>query len=314
MNPLTGIYASRGNALGYRYASPDGDGFPVTYSVTHFHTDHSSLITVHSSHTFSAKEKDSETGFSYFGSRYYSSDLSVWLSVDPQASKYPSLSPYVYCADNPIKLVDPNGEEIVLCFYLGKNGESSSKLLAKIIDKGLEGQFKTKFTKNKDGKYALSLTPTENGGDVSKMSAEAKAFYEELSSMINDHNTVATIDVVYGSKDVTIGNYQSNKIDIADIDQYDNMGEGLCSKQGKLIHELVEQFGKAKDGVPKGSNDNYQKNHKKGIVSENKINGSIRGQDRYDRGVYKTTYTKKERSTTYSYSVSEPIIKVNKSW
>ena len=26
------------------------------------------------------------------------------------ASKYPSLSPYVYCADNPVKLVDPNGE------------------------------------------------------------------------------------------------------------------------------------------------------------------------------------------------------------
>ena len=62
--------------------------------------------------TFSAKEKDAETGFSYFGSRYYSSDLSIWLSVDPMASKYPSLSPYVYCADNPIKLVDPNGEEI----------------------------------------------------------------------------------------------------------------------------------------------------------------------------------------------------------
>ena len=28
------------------------------------------------------------------------------------ASKYPSLSPYVYCADNPVKLVDPNGEEV----------------------------------------------------------------------------------------------------------------------------------------------------------------------------------------------------------
>ena len=63
-------------------------------------------------YTFSAKEKDTETGYSYFGSRYYSSDLSVWLSVDPMASKYPSLSPYVYCADNPVKLVDPNGEEI----------------------------------------------------------------------------------------------------------------------------------------------------------------------------------------------------------
>ena len=62
-------------------------------------------------YTFSAKEKDAETGFSYFGSRYYSSDLSIWLSVDPMSDKYPSLSPYVYCADNPIKLVDPNGED-----------------------------------------------------------------------------------------------------------------------------------------------------------------------------------------------------------
>ena len=62
--------------------------------------------------TFSAKEKDSETGFSYFGSRYYNSDLSIWLSVDPMSDKYPSMSPYVYCANNPIRLVDPNGEAI----------------------------------------------------------------------------------------------------------------------------------------------------------------------------------------------------------
>ncbi len=65
-----------------------------------------------SAFTFSAKERDIETGLSYFGSRYYSSDLSIWLSVDPQAAKYPSLSPFTYCADNPVKLVDPNGEEI----------------------------------------------------------------------------------------------------------------------------------------------------------------------------------------------------------
>ena len=112
MNPLTGIWPAYGNAISYRYLSSDGDGFPVTYSVTHSHTDHSSLITVHSSHTFSAKERDVETGLSYFGARYYSSDLSIWLSVDPMAEKYPSLSPYVYCADNPVKLVDPNGEEV----------------------------------------------------------------------------------------------------------------------------------------------------------------------------------------------------------
>ena len=70
------------------------------------------LLTANWTYTFSAKERDSETGLSYFGSRYYSSDLSIWLSVDPMSDKYASLSPYVYCADNPVKLVDPNGEDI----------------------------------------------------------------------------------------------------------------------------------------------------------------------------------------------------------
>ena len=75
----------------------------------------SSLLALHSSfktYTFASKERDEESGLSYFGARYYSSDLSIWLAVDPMSDKYPSLSPYVYCANNPVKLVDPNGEEV----------------------------------------------------------------------------------------------------------------------------------------------------------------------------------------------------------
>ena len=63
--------------------------------------------------SFTGKERDSETGFSYFGARYYDSDLMTgWLSVDPLADKYPNLSPYAYCAWNPVKLVDPDGRKI----------------------------------------------------------------------------------------------------------------------------------------------------------------------------------------------------------
>jgi len=65
--------------------------------------------------TFTGKEKDSETGFSYFGARYYDSDLSgLFTSVDPMADKYPSISPYAYCAWNPVKLIDPDGKTIWL--------------------------------------------------------------------------------------------------------------------------------------------------------------------------------------------------------
>ena len=41
--------------------------------------------------------------------RHYHPTLSIWLSVDPMADKYPGVSPYVYCGNNPVRLVDPNG-------------------------------------------------------------------------------------------------------------------------------------------------------------------------------------------------------------
>ena len=78
--------------------------------------------------TFTGKEKDEETGFSYFGARYYDSDLSgLFLSVDPMADKYPSLSPYAHCAWNPLKLIDPDGEEI----YYKEGGETYMYKLGK---------------------------------------------------------------------------------------------------------------------------------------------------------------------------------------
>ncbi|OIP00140.1 MAG: hypothetical protein AUJ98_09095 [Bacteroidetes bacterium CG2_30_33_31] len=72
-------------------------------------------------YTFSGKEKDAETGYSYFGARYYDSDLSVWLSVDPMSDKYPSMSAYMYCAGNPVMLVDPDGKEIINFFKKRKD-------------------------------------------------------------------------------------------------------------------------------------------------------------------------------------------------
>jgi len=74
----------------------------------------------------------SEPGYAYFGARYYSSGLSVWLSVDPLAGNYPSMSPYMYTAGNPIMLVDPDGMRIGDFYnqkgkYLGTDGKTDKK-------------------------------------------------------------------------------------------------------------------------------------------------------------------------------------------
>ena len=68
----------------------------------------------HERFTFTGKERDEETGYGYFGARYMDHELmTMWLSVDPMSDKYPSISPYAYCAWNPVKLVDPDGRDVL---------------------------------------------------------------------------------------------------------------------------------------------------------------------------------------------------------
>ena len=82
--------------------------------------------------TSTGKELDEETGYGYFGARYMDHELmTMWLSVDPMSDKYPSISPYAYCAWNPVKLVDPNGKDI----YRLDVSTGSLKLYQKTKDK-----------------------------------------------------------------------------------------------------------------------------------------------------------------------------------
>jgi len=39
----------------------------------------------------------------------------MWYGVDPLYEKYPDMSPYVYCAGNPVNLVDPDGMDWYSC-------------------------------------------------------------------------------------------------------------------------------------------------------------------------------------------------------
>ena len=114
-------------------------------------------------YTFSAKEKDSETGLSYFGARYYSSDLSIWLSVDPMSDKYPSLSPYVYCANNPVKLVDPDGRKIVFAKGTSKEFKEQFAAAIKKLNEHHLGGIASALEKSKI-KYTIAETTEQNGG------------------------------------------------------------------------------------------------------------------------------------------------------
>ncbi len=97
---------------------------------------------------FTGKERDAETGMDYFGARYYDSDISVWLSVDPLADKYSGISPYAYVFNNPVMFVDKWGLE----------GEPV-KMKVRKVHSDRDGQEKFRFKNKKTGAKGYIYTP-----------------------------------------------------------------------------------------------------------------------------------------------------------
>lgn len=80
---------------------------------------------------FSGKEVQPQAGLLDFGARLYDPRSASWLSPDPMAEKYYSVSPYAYCANDTLDLVDPEGE--VPHVVIGDSSSAVSKSIRKEV-------------------------------------------------------------------------------------------------------------------------------------------------------------------------------------
>jgi RHS repeat-associated protein len=80
---------------------------------------------------FNGKERVDEingAGNEYdFGARIYDGRLGRWLSLDPLANSYPSLSPYQFVANCPTFMIDPDGKKIIIFYTEKVNGVTIKK-------------------------------------------------------------------------------------------------------------------------------------------------------------------------------------------
>ena len=127
--------------------------------------------------SFTGKERDEETGYGYFGARYMDHELMTgWLSVDPLADKYPSISPYAYCTWNPIKLVDPEGKEIVI---VGENGERTT------YKQGMSTKGLDKFSREVV-EHLNDMSKTESGQEVVSKLVSSKKTYTYTNKNVEE--------------------------------------------------------------------------------------------------------------------------------
>jgi RHS repeat-associated protein len=90
---------------------------------------------------FNGQEADNEVlgegGLAGYEFREYDTRLGRWWGVDRKAAKYPSLSPYQFCAGNPIVFVDPRGDSIVPASK-DKWNKQKSEITATIVNRAFQ--------------------------------------------------------------------------------------------------------------------------------------------------------------------------------
>ena len=65
------------------------------------------------SYKYNGKEYDHQHGLDWYdyGARHYDAALCLFPAIDPLCEKYYNVSPYAYCANNPVNRIDPDGRD-----------------------------------------------------------------------------------------------------------------------------------------------------------------------------------------------------------
>ena len=114
----TGICYHLKDHLGSIRAIVDGNGRLLEendyYAFGHRHSRSEQAQSSANRFKYNGKELQTVGGLGYldYGARMYDQSLGRWFTTDPLSEKYYGLSPYVYCGNNPLRYVDPDGREV----------------------------------------------------------------------------------------------------------------------------------------------------------------------------------------------------------
>jgi RHS repeat-associated protein len=102
---------------------------------------------------FTGKERDSETSLDYFESRYFSAAQGRFTSSDTMIAKKEWLSDpqrwnhYAYVRNNPLRYIDPNGEDLVVYTFYGSDLTEKQKKYLQANMEQIQAAIREKFKK-----------------------------------------------------------------------------------------------------------------------------------------------------------------------
>jgi len=196
------------------------------------------------------RELDNETGLYYYGARYYTPELSIWLSacppehmrrrMDPLSDKYPSMSPFMYCAGNPVRLIDPDGMRIDDYYdrfgkYVGTDGEGNN--LRIISSKAAFNEAMEVGGRDMARQYSKVVTVQENSSEV------INNIYSNTVKDDTERKGYIILDVVNATLSVVPQPAHKNDSRTGCENEFDSYGNGAFKtpKDGKSNEIIVGQ-------------------------------------------------------------------------
>jgi RHS repeat-associated protein len=192
---------------------------------------------------FTGKERDASTGLDYFGARYYDSWNGAWRQVDPLKEKYPSLSVYVYSADNPIKFIDVDG----MWIYIANLKYSNNPPWSSLSINGKQQMFPNpaEYFNNSQAKY----TSTDHL-KVGELQSELNGFHDDYKKSgykVSDflERTKLSVAIFNGSDEY--GKTFRSEYGVIGIGLNQNILGNAKTLEGAFFHELVHAMDSKND-------------------------------------------------------------------
>ncbi|MEN2403179.1 RHS repeat-associated core domain-containing protein, partial [Flavobacterium sp. MC2016-06] len=182
-----------------------------------------------------------------YGARNYDPALGRWMNIDPLATKYVNISPYVYVANTPVNAFDPDGKKIVFAKNATKEFKEAFKTAIKHLKANKADGI---FAKLQSRKEIITIEQDFKGNDSFSSNSKTIKWDPTQGLLTNEGVVISATTALNHEGDHALQSVENSKQYSSDlatpVEGYDNKEEQRVIEGSE--QETAKALGEIKEG------------------------------------------------------------------